>query len=142
MKRSFSISPGIVNSFMILSGRSGHFNNSEGAGLIQLPTNGTFNLGNVTMNTGTVVDISLPFSGSVSALDVSLWWPETSAVHNDVDVSLIDPSGSTVASSISGVSIFERIHVNTKVAGAWKIRLRSFSVSTSQPVFWTFVRRF
>ena len=72
MKRSFSISPGIVNSFMILSGRSGHFNNSEGAGLIQLPTNGTFNLGNVTMNTGTVVDISLPFSGSVSALDVSL----------------------------------------------------------------------
>jgi len=139
---SFAISPGFVNSFMILTGRSGSFNNNEGAGLIQLPTNGTFNLGNVTMNSGTVVDIPLTLGGSVSALDVALWWPETAAVHNDVDVSLINPSGSTVGSSISGVSIFERIHVNTSVTGTWKLRIRSFSVSTSQPVFWTFVRRF
>lgn len=145
---SSTIDPGQVYAQMILSGQTAYpFNNTSGAGPIQLPTNGRAWWGKVTVSNGQTIEISLPISGaSANTLDGALWWPEgalsigpfTFESHNDIDLSLIDPSGSTRDSSLSIPSVFERARVSgTLVNGTWKLRIRGYSVASGpQTVYW------
>jgi hypothetical protein len=146
---SFSIDPGQIYAFLILSGQQPYpFNNTSGAGPIRLPTDGTAWWGKVSVNNGDTLDIPIEVGGSNNRVDAALWWPEgalqfffaTIEFHNDVDLSIIDPSGSTRASSISIPSVFERAGLTgTVVQGRWKIRIRGFNVVGflgPQTVYW------
>ncbi|MDR7097826.1 hypothetical protein J2X04_000173 [Lysobacter niabensis] len=125
---------------LILSGQQPYpFNNTSGAGPLRLPTNGWAWWGVVTVRNGDTIEIPIGISGrGANTLDGALWWPETAAqAHNDVDLSLLDPSGTVRASSLSIPSVFERARVAGAVAsGTWKVRIRGYSVTGSQTVYW------
>ena len=59
-------------------------------------------------------------------------------IHNDIDLCLVDPSGTSRASSISIPSVFERARVSGRVpSGTWKLRIRGFNVpGGAQTVYW------
>jgi serine protease AprX len=145
---NFSIDPGQVYAQLILSGQQVYpFDNTTGAGPIQLPTNGWAWWGKVSVGNGQTIDIPIQISGqNPHRLDGALWWPESASqvgetrveVHNDIDLHLVDPSGATRASSVSIPSVFERARVGGRVAGGeWKFRIRGYSVpGGSQTVYW------
>jgi hypothetical protein len=146
---SFSIDPGQVYAQLILSGQQPFpFNNTSGAGPIQLPTNGWAWWGKVLVTNGATIDIPLSISGTKpNTLDGALWWPEWAfqlpfigrfEIHNDIDLHLVDPSGTTRALSISIPSVFERARVSGAIRpGTWKLRIRGFNVPGGvQTVYW------
>ncbi|UXH80731.1 S8 family serine peptidase [Roseateles amylovorans] len=138
---SFSIDPGQVYAQLILSGQQPYpFNNTSGAGKLNLPINGWAWWGKVTITHGGTIDIPIEVSGgSPNNFDAALWWPETaSQAHNDVDLSLIDPSGVVRGSSVSIPSVFERVRAAGAVpSGQWKVRVRGYNVPTGgQTVYW------
>jgi hypothetical protein len=137
---SFSIDPGQVYAQLILSGQQPYpFNNTSGAGPLQLPTNGWAWWGKVSISNGQVIDIPLNLNGeNLNTFDGALWWPETaSQTHNDVDLSLVDPNGNVVEYSISIPSVFERTRAAGRVdAGGWKLRIRGYNVTGTQTVYW------
>jgi serine protease AprX len=75
-----------------------------------------------------------------------VWWPEwalrilgfTFDPHNDIDLALVDPGGSTRASSISVNSVYGRARVAGSVrTGTWRLRISGFRVpSGPQTVYW------
>ena len=144
---SFSIDPGQVYAFLILSGQQSYpFNNTTGAGPIRLPTDGWAWWGKVAVNNGDTIDIPINVAGTPNRVDAAIWWPEgaqqflfvTLESHNDVDLSLIDPGGTSRASSLSIPSVFERARVSGSVAtGQWKVRIRGYNVGSGpQTVYW------
>ncbi|HET8678756.1 MAG TPA: S8 family serine peptidase [bacterium] len=144
---SFSIDPGQVYAQMILSGQTPYpFNNTRGAGPLRLPTDGWAWWGKVSVADGVNVDIPLAIGGgSPNTLDAAIWWPEWVArifgirleIHNDIDLYLINPSGSVRASSISIPSVFERARVSGAVTpGTWTLRIRGYRVTGTQTVYW------
>lgn len=137
-----AIDPGQVYSHLILSGRQTAFDNNNGTGLIFLPpVNGTEWFGKVSVANNATIDIPLNIlaGGSLNTLNGALWWPETAAqTHNDIDLYLVDPNGNELAYSVSTPSVFERARVDgTIAAGAWKLRIRGYSVTGSQTVYWS-----
>lgn len=145
---SSTIDPGQVYAQMILSGQQAYpFNNTSGAGRINLPTNGHAWWGKVSVSDGQTIEISLPIGWNGSnTLDGALWWPETAFTfgpfvlesHNDIDLSLVDPGGVTRDSSISIPSVYERARVSGAVVnGTWKLRIRGYNVASGpQTVYW------
>jgi serine protease AprX len=135
---SFSIDPGQVYAFLILSGQTPAFDNTSGAGPLRLPTDGTAWWGKVSATNQATINIPLGIgSGTANTLDAAIWWPE-SGTHNDIDLHLIDPSGNVRASSISINSVYERCRVAGAVtSGTWQLRIRGFSVPAApQTVYW------
>ncbi|HEX5761192.1 MAG TPA: S8 family serine peptidase [Thermoanaerobaculia bacterium] len=138
---NFSIDPGQVYAQLILSGQQPYpFNNTSGAGPLQLPNNGWAWWGKVAISNGQTIEIPISISGTnPNTFDGALWWPETAAQsHNDVDLSLVDPGGVQRASSLSIPSVFERVRVaGTVASGTWKLRIRGYSVPAGpQTVYW------
>ncbi|MBA2304985.1 MAG: S8 family serine peptidase [Acidobacteria bacterium] len=145
---SGSIDPGQVYAQLILSGQRPYpFDNTEGAGPIQLPTNGWAWWGKVSVSDAQRVDIPIPiWSETANTFDAALWWPEGGFrifgfevdFHSDIDLSLIDPTGATRASSISISSVFERCRVRGRVAaGTWTLRIHGYRVPLFRPtVYW------
>lgn len=145
---SFSIDPGQVYAQMILSGQQPYpFNNTTGAGPLQLPTNGWAWWGKVSVSNGQTIDIPIGIQGAnANTFDVALWWPDISFdiwvihidAHSDIDLHVIDPAGIERASSISIASVYERARVSGAVAnGTWKVRIRGYNVPWSaQTVYW------
>jgi hypothetical protein len=139
---NFDIDPGQVYAYMIANGSVAYpFDNTSGAGLIQLSVNGNFWRSSANVGNQQTVDIPISVGATSNRMNVGLWWPEQPAAHNDVDLSLVDPSGVVRASSVSAASIFERVSVaGPLAAGTWTVRLRGFNVpSGTQLVHWTAV---
>jgi serine protease AprX len=138
MLRFGSVDPGHVYARLILSGENQYpFDNTKGAGLIHLPVNGYSWWGKVSVGNGDVIDIPLSIAAGKHDLDGALWWPESGSLHNDIDVKLVSPSGVVVASSISVASVFERARAaGTLTAGTWKLRIRGYSVTGTQTVYY------
>ena len=138
---SFSIDPGQVYAQLILAAQSPYpFDNTRGAGLLRLPTNGYVWWGKVTVQHGQSVDIELHVGWSTppKEFDAALWWPEDATqAHADVDLLLYDPSGALRATSESVVSVFERARATgTLTTGTWTLRLRGYDVPAgSQTVY-------
>lgn len=137
--------PGFINSVMILTGQNFSFpafDNNNGAGLISLPVNGSIFSSSVVITPGATIDVPINVAGTISFIDAAIWWPETPSLHNDVDVQLVNPSGTVVASSSSVGSIFEKVRGTTGlITGTWTIRIHAFNVTGSQLVFWAFFQR-
>jgi serine protease AprX len=145
---SFSIDPGQVYAQMILSGQQPFpFNNTSGAGPLRLPTDGWAWWGKVSVSDGTTIEIPIGVSGgNPNRFDAAIWWPETALQflfitiesHNDVDLSIIDPSNTVRGSSVSISSVFERARATGAIpSGTWKVRIRGFNVPAGpQTVYW------
>ena len=90
------IDPGQVYAQLILSGqRPFPFDNTEGSGGIELPTNGWAWWGKVSVSDGQRVDIPITISGErANTFDAALWWPEGGFrifgfeidFHSDIDL--------------------------------------------------------
>ena len=126
-----SIDPGQVYANLILSGQRPHpFDNTSGAGPLRLPIDGLQVFGKVSVAHHAVIDIDFGMvGGTAQTIDAAIWWPEHGAAHNDIDLSLVDPSGNVRASSISVNSVFERCRVSAPIAGGvWKVRVHGYNV--------------
>ncbi|NEQ84780.1 MAG: S8 family serine peptidase [Moorea sp. SIO2I5] len=131
---------GQTYAFMILYGQNPYpYNNTEGAGPLKMATNGWANWGKLVVGNGMTIDIPINVTAGKKDFDGALWWPESaSQAHNDIDIHLIDPTGTERARGFSAVSVFERARVSGSLTpGTWKIRIRGFNVPTgSQVVYW------
>ena len=131
---------GQTYAFMILYGQNEWpYDNTVGAGPIQMAVNGYAWWGKVSVGNSVNIDIPINIVSGKHDLDAALWWPESAAqAHNDIDVHLIDPSGAERAKGYSAVSVFERTGVNGALqSGTWVVRIRGYSVPTgSQTVYW------
>jgi hypothetical protein len=135
MRRVGQTDPGHVYARLIVSGQDPYpFDNTVGAGRIRLPVNGYSWWGKVSVGNGEVVEISLNVTrSSANNLDGAIWWPESVSNHNDIDLRIVSPSGSTMDSSISIPSVFERVRASGNVAtGVWKLRIYGYAVSGGQ----------
>ena len=134
-----SIDAGHVYSHMILGGQTTWpFNNDTGAGPFELGTGGHAYWGKTNVANGVRVDIPVYIPAGKTLFEGSLWWPEATSGHNDVDLELISPAGTVKDISISISSVFERASVTTGVyPGTWKLRIKGYSVSGSQKTFWS-----
>lgn len=125
---SSAIDPGQVYTFMIANGANqfAAFDNTAGAGPIQLSVNGSFWRSQATVTNQQTLDIPISVAATGNRINVAIWWLELPATHNDIDLSLVDPRGVVRSSSSSGPSVFERVTVAGPLAGAnWIIRLRA-----------------
>jgi serine protease AprX len=134
--------PGQVYAHLILSGQQPYpFNNTVGAGRLHLPDKrGQIWWGKVSVSNGQTTDVPLDVNTSVrNILDGALWWPESqSQAHNNINLSLVNPSGVELALSTDSLSVFQRARVSQSlVSGTWMLRIRGNSVSVSpQTVYW------
>ena len=153
---SFSIDPGQVYAQLILSGQlSGPMNNTNGAGMLGLPVNGRASWGKTTVSRGDVIRIPFNVSGSNNVVvDAALWWPEghegpvlgNSAFfaglfdnfHSDIDLRIVDPSGTVRAASLSINSVYERARATGTIQqGTWIIEIRGFDTwASNRTVYW------
>jgi serine protease AprX len=131
---------GQTYALMILYGqREWPYDNTVGAGSLQMATNGHAWWGKVSITDRLNCDIPINVGAGKQNFDAALWWPEAASQdHNDIDVHLIDPSGVERAKGYSSVSVFERTGVNGALqAGRWIIRIRGYQVRTgAQTVYW------
>jgi hypothetical protein len=137
---AFDIDPGSVYSYLLASGTASFpHSNTTGTGPVRLPVNSSFWRGTSAVSNGQTLDIPINVTATSNRMQVAIWWPEQPATHNDVDLSLVDPSGAVRASSVSAGGVFERVTVAGPLAGGtWKVRLRGYNVpSGSQRVHWT-----
>ena len=134
---SGSIDPGQVYAHLILSGQSPYpFDNDEGAGRLVMPTGAHAWWGKVSVGDGETIDIPIPVTAGKDRFEGALWWPEEQTGHNDVDLTLVDPSGVTRDWSVSVPSVFERARVDDVRSGTWKLRIRGYDVDGEQTVYW------
>jgi hypothetical protein len=107
------------------------YNNVEGAGDLQLITGATPYWGKVIVPFifWNKVDIKLTIGSGKTGLEAALWWPEgATETHSDIDLFLIDPSGTVRGKGISGPSVFERARVCGALApGKWTLRIKGQS---------------
>jgi hypothetical protein len=141
LERYGSREHGHAYAWMIHSGqRAWPYNNTVGAGPIQMPVNGWMYWGKLNVRHRRTINIPINVPAGWRTFEAALWWPESvRRPHNDVDVHLIDPNGVVRASGISAGSIFERVTVTGPLTpGVWRIRVRGFRVPTqTQQVYWT-----
>lgn len=134
------VEPGAVYAHLIMTGsQTAPFNNTNGAGLLKLGSGGVSWRGKVAMVNAQTLDVPNFVAATPNRLSAAIWWPEKPAVHNDIDLALVDPSGVVRATSSSSGGVFERVSVNGPIAqGTWKLRISGFNVpSASQQVYWT-----
>jgi hypothetical protein len=132
MRRVGQVDPGHIYARLIVAGQTPYpFDNTSGAGRIRLPVNGFSWWGKVSVGHHETVEIPLSITrSSANNLDGAIWWPETAAAHNDIDLRIVSPSGVVMDSSISIPSVFERVRAAGNVAtGSWKLRIYGYSVS-------------
>jgi len=120
------------------------YDNNEGAGDLQLITNATASWGKVDviglLFFSSTINIPIGVGPGSTGIEAALWWPERAAErHDDIDLYLIDPSGTERARGYSGVSVFERARVTGPLApGTWTLRVKAYDVVDlfGQDVYW------
>ena len=146
------VDPGQVYAYLISSGQGISLQNTTGAGRIVLPTNGRVFFGKTApVGNKQTVNIPLTIAAGFTRLTGAIWWPERSAgveplgagwvfavdAHSDYDLHLVDPSGTTIAASISINSVFERVRtIGTIAAGTWTLRIRGDNVPFPRNVYY------
>jgi hypothetical protein len=146
--RQFSvIDPGQVYAHMIISGRrASGVNNTNGAGLIGVPVNGWAWWGKSEVSNRETINIPLDIPRGHVLLDAALWWPEGRGgflglieEHSDIDVRLIDPSGTTRASGLLVASVFERVQIAGPITpGRWTLQIHGFNThAPNRVVYWS-----
>jgi hypothetical protein len=144
--------PGHVYAGMILSGRhyGGNLNDTEGAGIIELPTDGCawWGSGLTSPSTNWTVMLDLA-SVDADSLEAAIWWPEDPKVdgdgygathHNDITLRLFDPGGNLMAKSAHGGSVFQRATADiANRKGTWVLQIQGtdfYDPTAMQVVYW------
>jgi serine protease AprX len=130
------IDPGSVYAFLLASGSawSGSSNlppvdNTIGVGPVRLPeAPATWQSSANTVSNQEFKSLQITVPASASQLKVAIWWPESPATHDDIDVDVFDPSGAFRGSSTSVDGVFERVNVGAVPAGTWTVRLHGYNV--------------
>jgi serine protease AprX len=134
-----TIDPGQLYAHVLATSNQGtlSYDNIYGAGPVQLrPLAERTSYGKLSVTQGSQIDNTIQVA-RYRTIRIAIWWPELKDRHNDVDVSLVNPSGSVVASSNAGPGVFEKIrYSNGSTSGAWKVRVNGYSVSGAQNVYW------
>lgn len=135
LRNSFCIDPGQVYAQLILSGQDTFpFDNTTGAGPLNLPTNGWAWWGQVTLSNAERVDITLSLDSSWDTFDVACWWPKNTDRFRVVWLQLIDPNGAVRASSTSLPSVFQRARENGDIeSGDWTLRITHYVPPAGPP---------
>jgi hypothetical protein len=140
LRRFGTFDNGQTYAFMILYGQDPYpYNNTVGAGKLEMATNGWAWWGKVAVGDRMNVDIPINVPANRQNFDGALWWPESeSQDHNDIDIHLIDPSGIERARGYSSASVFERAAVDGNLqTGTWTLRIRGYRIRTgTQTVYW------
>jgi hypothetical protein len=140
--------PGTIDAFLILSGRyDPAVVDHDGAGMIELPSNGFARWGSARMRSCSVLDIPLALDGlGVRRIEAALWWPEAAPVAgggsgpSQFRLSLVDPDDQVRAVSDLAGS-FERADVDAS-AGGWTLRIEAGCLRTGRrPVYWAVALR-
>lgn len=133
--------PTYVYANLIASGNSssGAFNNTTGAGQISFPSNqysvgggATFNL----ISNGDYYDCTVNVNPyyPVKKIKGAIWWAESPTMpHSDIDLKLISPTGTLLASSNSISSIFEKVEYGNAGQlpdGDYTLRVSAYSVKS------------
>ena len=132
---------GLIYATMINRGNDPFpFDNTVGAGKHQM---GNLYCRRWTQGARTVTNgvNSNVFFNTVSTqrnLNVALWWPEGTAVHNRIELRVYDANGVLRATSNDVNAVKQKITLNGLLnpAGTWRVELRGASVSGSQQVFY------
>lgn len=140
---------GHVYAFMILFARGlqesvGEYSHQAGAGRLKMGTRGWAWLGKVVVENGMTIDIPINVGPDQADFDVALWWPEIATqAHSDINVSVLDDVGDTLASATSPSSVFERTGVPGNLKeGAWTVRIEGHQVTEPrQLVYWAAMAR-
>ena len=131
-RAGFTPEPGHIYAALIASGSKPAFDNNEGAGRVQMFTGGAYSFGRTTVATGGVVNVAVSVpAGSTRPINAALWWPETAAGHNDVDLWLLSESGGLLTFSVSSASVFEKVRyapVASGVARTFQVSIRGYNV--------------
>lgn len=153
------IEPGNVYAALILAGRhyAPNLNNTEGAGLIELPTGGCEWWGTADLTPQASWFVPIRIDASVAdSIEAAIWWPEHPAVdddgegvtrHNDLDLYLYPPASSIPAGSSTDAtgSVFERATAPVLGrSGNWTLEIRGVSFydpKVFQQVFWAAAAR-
>lgn len=142
--------PGYIYANLILFGNNfvdPVTNNTRGAGLLRIwPADGSMpgGWGYLYLDASTQYDytFNIGSSGAFYDLTASLWWPEgATQTHNEVDISLIDPTGVVRATSNSATSVFQKARAAGLLAlNNWTIRMtrQGGGAAGSQQVFYAF----
>lgn len=113
----------------------GEFPLESGAGMLRLPGDGQGWWGKLDVGKTTPVEIPLAGEDDAPAgfgrVHVAIWWsdpaPATGMKHRDIDLELVDASGTVVASSAGTEGVFERLDFApasaAAPAGAWVVRV-------------------
>ncbi len=138
---SFLTAPGKIYAMMLNYGenRYGIIDNTEGVGAFRLGAGGVHYSGSRTLNsTGQNLYVNFDVPPGKEDLRAAIWWPEDAGdAHNDIDLRLERPFGSSVQSSLSINSVFEHVIVSNPPSGQWRIRIRAFNLPTGpQEVFY------
>ncbi|RLM59340.1 hypothetical protein DVK02_00900 [Halobellus sp. Atlit-31R] len=129
---SASIDPGQVYAHLILSGGNAEsFDNTSGAGLVQLPTDGWAWWGKIRFQTQFIfpfllfekVEIPLDVSDDMDEIAGATWMPKYGTTQRPIYLYLVDPSGTVQSASEATESVFQRVQVDDPTAGEWKLRL-------------------
>jgi hypothetical protein len=136
-----SIDPGQVYAFLILGGEKAFpFDDNTGAGLLVMPTGGVARWGKVSVTAGNTVEVPLPVAAGQQRVEAAIWWPERQPeTHDDVDLHLIDPAGTSRSFSVSAPGVFEKVRFTASplATGTWKLQIRGFAVTSGpQDVYW------
>lgn len=112
----------------------------NGAGKLKLESTALWQTGAVTLNT-TPIDIIFSVSPGAKNLKVAIWWPETALpdTHNDVDLTVLSPSGTSVGSSAWAGSVWEKVvKTGNLTAGNYTLRIIPYAMPRgSQSVYYT-----
>lgn len=141
-----NVHPGLVYALMILSGREVFpFSEMNGTGPFRLPTDGSLRWGAIDVHNGETIEIALDFRRPQRHLDAALWWPEAGvlSLHNNIDLKIVDPSGTEKESSESVPSVFERARFQGVMQGTWHVQIQGTSVGggASQKVYFAIFNR-
>jgi serine protease AprX len=146
------VTPGNVYAMILMCGQRGMVDTREGVGPIHLPGAGTIWWGPpMTIGAGDslTVDFDAP-DGTVSQLDVAIWWPEydTSASgfpavdkRGWVSLQAIDPDGRWATPGEIQGSVLQRVSLrrdSNMAPGTWKMSVsgRYMPEGESRQVYW------
>jgi serine protease AprX len=115
-------------------------NNQTGAGLLVLPSSFGMNFwpSSVYMSGAAVVDITYTLDAARHDFKAAIWWAEGYAgqLHNQINLSVIDPSGVVVGQSVGSASVYQKVWAPGALApGTWTVRLSCASCPSGARTF-------
>ena len=142
--------PGLIYAALLMFGSKFgplEWNNTVGTGSTHLgaidPDCSHWLVGSATLEEeGTIIDIPFDADSDRDAdFRSAVWWPDaldgSTLIHSEVDLSILDPSGVEVSSSVSDISVFENaMVVGPMASGKWTIRLIGTQIPQPQIAYY------